>query len=577
MSTPIIHDRSIYISNKSSSLASAAFESVRKDGRFMQAADNVLKDLLNVQLTESKTGRSEKTDPSSVPLRAPVMSRQDKLNTEGQLTLLLGRLALLMGETSVSEFASRLETRLAMIESRKKKGEKLSDTFKSVLEQAHSAMDLYEKKMEILEKAKETHSENTANLELAEKKFNNLSPGEPGYDLLQKEVESVRNECSVSKKNLEIALSSANAAHSEARDKTQQLDRITSQMQGTFLTVNQTDKNQTDNLNSISRFTMLLSIFIELVGKNNEESLNNDMALFRALQESRKDEMLRKSEEHQEETRKAEALNRTMGCIGKVVGALITVGSVIAAVFSGGAALGLAAAGLALMLADGIVKAATGTSFIQQALNPVVQYVLKPLMDIIGKAISEVLKGIGVDKNMAEMVGNIMGAIVSAIATVAVVVAVAVFGKSAVSTLGNILNKMFGENIKKLLPDVLKHVIQNSSKILTQGMQRITGRPGGEVIGNALNKTVLGMSSANTAVQSGAGVAEGVFLKKASDAFADFTLARFSGEQLQQWLKQAVELFGNNSKIALELQKTLSSVIQQHSDASRFISRQIRG
>ncbi len=137
---------------------------------------------------------------------------------------------------------------------------------------------------------------------------------------------------------------------------------------------------------------MLLSIFIELVGKNNEESLKNDMALFRTLQESRQEEMLKKSEEYQEETRKAEVLNRTMGCVGKVVGALLTVASVVAAAFTGGAALGLAAASLALILTDGIVKAATGTSFIQEALNPVIQHVLKPLMDIIGKAVAKIRK-----------------------------------------------------------------------------------------------------------------------------------------------------------------------------------------
>ncbi len=39
--------------------------------------------------------------------------------------------------------------------------------------------------------------------------------------------------------------------------------------------------------------------------------------------------------------------------------------------FTGGASLALAAVGLAVMVADEIVKAATGVSFIQQALNPI--------------------------------------------------------------------------------------------------------------------------------------------------------------------------------------------------------------
>ncbi|ELO24253.1 type III secretion system translocon subunit SctE, partial [Salmonella enterica] len=80
---------------------------------------------------------------------------------------------------------------------------------------------------------------------------------------------------------------------------------------------------------------------------------------------------------------------------GKVLGALLTIVSVVAAVFTGGASLALAAVGLAVMVADEIVKAATGVSFIQQAPNPIMEHVLKPLMELIGKAITKALEGLG--------------------------------------------------------------------------------------------------------------------------------------------------------------------------------------
>lgn len=216
-----------------------------------------------------------------------------------------------------------------------------------------------------------------------------------------------------------------------------------------------------------------------------------------------------------------------MGCIGKVLGALLTIVSVVAAVFTGGASLALAAVGLAVMVADEIVKAATGVSFIQQALNPIMEHVLKPLMELIGKAITKALEGLGVDKKTAEMAGSIVGAIVAAIAMVAVIVVVAVVGKGAAAKLGNALSKMMGETIKKLVPNVLKQLAQNGSKLFTQGMQRITSGLGNvgskmglqtnalskELVGNTLNKVALGMEVTNTAAQSAGGVAEGVFIK----------------------------------------------------------------
>ncbi|EMR6705447.1 type III secretion system translocon subunit SctE, partial [Salmonella enterica] len=64
--------------------------------------------------------------------------------------------------------------------------------------------------------------------------------------------------------------------------------------------------------------------------------------------------------------------------------------------------------------------------------------------------------------------------------------------------------------------------------------------------------------------------------KNASEALADFTLARFAMDQIQQWLKQSVEIFGENQKVTAELQKVMSSAVQQNADASRFILRQSR-
>lgn len=151
-------------------------------------------------------------------------------------------------------------------------------------------------------------------------------------------------------------------AGSDAKAKAEKADNILTKFQGTTNAASQSQvaQGEKDNLSNVARLTMLMAMFIEIVGKNTEESLQSDLALFSALQEGRQAEMEKKSTEFQEETRKAEETNRIMGCIGKVLGALLTIVSVVAAVFTGGASLALAAVGLAVMVADEIVKAATG-------------------------------------------------------------------------------------------------------------------------------------------------------------------------------------------------------------------------
>ncbi|SUH02147.1 pathogenicity island 1 effector protein [Salmonella enterica subsp. enterica] len=529
---------------------------------------------------------------NTVGLKPPTDAAREKLSSEGQLTLLLGKLMTLLGDVSLSQLESRLAVWQAMIESQKEMGIQVSKEFQTALGEAQEATDLYEASIKKTDTAKSVYDAAAKKLTQAQNKLQSLDPADPGYAQAEAAVEQAGKEATEAKEALDKATDATVKAGTDAKAKAEKADNILTKFQGTAnaASQNQVSQGEQDNLSNVARLTMLMAMFIEIVGKNTEESLQNDLALFNALQEGRQAEMEKKSAEFQEETRKAEETNRIMGCIGKVLGALLTIVSVVAAVFTGGASLALAAVGLAVMVADEIVKAATGVSFIQQALNPIMEHVLKPLMELIGKAITKALEGLGVDKKTAEMAGSIVGAIVAAIAMVAVIVVVAVVGKGAAAKLGNALSKMMGETIKKLVPNVLKQLAQNGSKLFTQGMQRITSGLGNvgskmglqtnalskELVGNTLNKVALGMEVTNTAAQSAGGVAEGVFIKNASEALADFMLARFAMDQIQQWLKQSVEIFGENQKVTAELQKAMSSAVQQNADASRFILRQSR-
>ncbi|ECH9656961.1 type III secretion system needle tip complex protein [Salmonella enterica] len=575
-------------------LAEAAFEGVRKNTDFLKAADKAFKDVVATKAGDLKVGtKSGETTFNTVGLTPPTDAAREKLSSEGQLTLLLGKLMTLLGDVSLSQLESRLAVWQAMIESQKAMGLQVSKEFQAALGEAEKATDIYEESIKKMDTAKSVYDTAAKKLTQAQNKLQSMDPSDPGYAKAEAAEGQARKEAKDAKTAFDKAKKAADLAGTDAKTKTEQADNILTKFQGTTNVVaSQTEvaKGEKDNLSNVARLTMLMAMFIEIVGKNNEEGLQNDLALFNALQEGRQAEMEKKSAEFQEETRKAEETNRIMGCIGKVLGALLTIVSVVAAVFTGGASLALAAVGLAVMVADEIVKAATGVSFIQQALNPIMEHVLKPLMELIGKAITKALEGLGVDKKTAEMAGSIVGAIVAAIAMVAVIVVVAVVGKGAAAKLGNALSKMMGETIKKLVPNVLKQLAQNGSKLFTQGMQRITSGLGNvgskmglqtnalskELVGNTLNKVALGMEVTNTAAQSAGGVAEGVFIKNASEAIADFTLARFAMDQIQQWLKQSVEIFGENQKVTAELQKVMSSAVQQNADASRFILRQSR-
>ncbi|HEF8785963.1 TPA: type III secretion system translocon subunit SctE [Providencia alcalifaciens] len=575
------------------SLARAAFEHVRKGDSFVKAADEALKAVLASKASETDAGASTKLDANglkSVPLTPPSAEAKEALNSEGTLTFLLGQLMALMGEVSISQLEARLDAWKAMVEANKALGDKISSDFQSAAADAEKAMDAYQDALDELRNIKQKQEAQSKVLQSAQEKLSKLKPSDAGYQEALASVEQASKEAELLQKQAEAAEQKAMSAHADATEKAEKADKILTQSQGLNLPRSQNEQNAEDNLTSVARMTMLMSMFVQLVGKNSEESLKADLDIFKALQEGRQKEMEVKAAEYAKEVQKAEEVNKIMGCVGKIVGALLTIASIVGAVFSGGASLALAAVGVALMVADEVTKAATGTSFIQQALNPIMENILKPLMQAIGKALSDALSAMGVDKKTADLVGSILGAVLAAVAMVAVIAVVAVVGKGAASKLGDMMSKLLGETIKKLMPTVLRQLASNGSKVLSQGMQRLTsglgelGAKAGlkadalskELIGNTINKTVLGLEVAHTGAQSAGNITQGVFLKNSTEALADFTVAKASNEQIQMWLREAVEKFSNDLRVTQELQQMLSAAAQNSAETARAILRQSR-
>lgn len=578
MSDASIISRSGYLQNPR--LAEAAFESVRKDGKFLAAADQALKSVLAVKAGEN-SGQVHVTerDLATPMLTQPTPRAKDELNSAGKLALLVGQLMVLMGEVSLSQLEGRLATWRAMMESQKAMGNQLSQELQTALEGAEQATDAYQLALTALSISKSALEAAEQKLAQAQTTLDALSPDDAGYSQALAAREQAANERGQAKQKVDQAQASAELAHSQAVEKGEKADKLLTQAQGVGIRNDSLQKSEKDNLSNVAKLTLLMAMFAELVGKNSEESLKNDLALFQALQEGRKTEMEKKSAEYQEEVRKAEELNRIMGCVGKILGALLTVVSVVAAAFTGGASLALAAVGLALMMADEITKATTGVSFMQEALKPLMENILKPLMEMIGKAISKALEEFGVDKKKAEMIGAIAGAVLAAIAMVAIIVVVSLVGKGAAAKLGNAMSKFFGDAVKKIVPNVLKEFAKKASTSATQLAQRVglrTDTLGKQLMANRLNTAVLVGEVGNETAQAGGNVASGIFMKNASEAMADFHLARAAMEQISQWLKQAVETFSDSQKVTQELNRAMSAALQQNAEAGRFILRQSR-
>ncbi|MGY4730883.1 type III secretion system translocon subunit SctE [Burkholderia pyrrocinia] len=324
--------------------------------------------------------------------------------------------------------------------------------------------------------------------------------------------------------------------------------------------------------------TLILGELQGLISKSNVDSLEAKQKLFNEMQQKREAELQKKSDEYQEQVRKADEMQKTMGCIGKIVGWLVTAVSFAAAAFTGGASLALAAVGLALAVGDEICKAATGVSFMDKIMQPIMDTILKPLMSLISSLITKALVACGVDKQAAELAGAILGAVVTGVALVAAAFAGASLVKAVASKVMTAvegqLTKLMESSIGKMVTEMVENFTEKSgvealgSRTATAmtRMRKAIGvetKEDGKLLANRLDKTSLVLNTGNQITQAAGGVVVGVARKKAADLLADIKEGMSDIKFLGELLKQAVDTFAQQNRV-------LASLMQDMSDASEM-------
>ncbi|EKC7685913.1 type III secretion system translocon subunit SctE [Salmonella enterica] len=236
----------------------------------------------------------------------------------------------------------------------------------------------------------------------------------------------------------------------------------------------------TDTDTDTDKITYLMALIAQLVGDNARDELESASALRKKLSEAAARDSERKAKEYAEQVRKAEHMQKAMGCLGKVLGWVVTAVGVVAAAFTGGASLALAGVGLGLVVGDEIYHAVTGHSFIQDGL----QLVMKPLMEFMSKSFSKLLSDFGIKGKIKELVGNIMGAIAASLIFIAgLAVAGSVIGKVGCAVFQNVgasLAKKFAESelsalLARQLSKFIPNIIGDIFKKLCGGIGRAFG------------------------------------------------------------------------------------------------------
>ncbi|KVO87691.1 hypothetical protein WL21_04730 [Burkholderia ubonensis] len=335
------------------------------------------------------------------------------------------------------------------------------------------------------------------------------------------------------------------------------------------------------DVSTLEKILTLFARYGEMLAERGENRIEVEGARIQAAIKDRAQKMQDELKRVEQENAKAQELNKTAGCLGKIIGAVVTAVSVVAAVFTGGASLAVAGIGVALMVADSIVEATTGTSFIAKALEPLMA-LLQPVLDFLAGAVADLLQSFGVDESIAKMIA--MVAVAVALAAAVVALSVTGVGGAVVSGLGrvgSVVAKGMEKTLGKMIPEVMKHGARRMAAGLSQIVEAGMGRIGlgntvqRQVVGSRLTQGAAVMNAAQTAAVGGLNIAAEVHRVDAAKSEKAMTLADHDQKVLTQMMQNLIELIATKTKASLDMFALMSRTTEAHHDSGVAIARTI--
>ncbi|WP_368565606.1 type III secretion system translocon subunit SctE [Pseudoxanthomonas sp. UTMC 1351] len=499
-----------------------------------------------------------------------------RLTPEAKLTLLLAQLAELLQDTAVESTNARLELLKAQRAHQKASFERLSQSLNQAegelaqkLEQAQSAGEEAQRALQAANRAAERVRQLQAQLAAT-------SPSDPNHASLNDQLRQASGQADHLRAAAQTALGVSDAANAGMEAALDEVNRLDAEIER-LVHVAPPSLSPPRAMTNAAKLSELLATLNQLISENSLLKLEADTKLTKDLLKSQEAENTRRSEEYQAEQAKAAQLEKTMGCIGKIVGWLITVVAVIAAPFSGGASLALAAVGLALV----IVEEATGFSVLGKAFEPIMQHVLMPLINAISKGLTQMLENMGVDAAVARKVGSILGAVIGAAVMVAVIVLAVVVGRSAAAN----LLKQIGPMINKMMARVMPQILKDASASMAAGSAKLTG-----ALTKALGSTVDDMGArmgkvlvatqvtqfASSVGSSAGNVVAADIRVEAETIMGELMSGLENSKLIRESLEDAQQEFIKANEIAMSFLAKMSDVMEQSLRSGNFVVNNIR-
>lgn len=384
---------------------------------------------------------------------------------------------------------------------------------------------------------------------------------------------------------------------------------------------------------ALTRTAMMIMIITEFIMKMEEaasEKLQNDLELNKIQQLARQTEMKRKSDEYEQQVKKAEDAQKMAGCIGKILGGVAIALGAVTTVF-GGAGVALMAVGIALMVADPIAAALTGQSLTERLMNPLMEHVFMPLMNVLGDIVTALfdMTPLGlllnaIDKATGANMMDTIHMVVTAAVTIAAIVAIALVAKSSAkfmiekmtqaltSAIMQSIKQALAQAMNKVIPQVVNQTLKQGGAAVSRATQAAVRQVGkvtkdinkklddiservskniahilkpddpqavrnlGKIAINRIDMLKTGVQTSMPIVQSGMNINIANLRLNAAKALAAVDMASVDMSILRDLLKTILARFKHEQELTQVMNISLSNAMKNSADAHRFIVRNIQ-
>lgn len=545
--------------------------------------------LATAAASRAETTVSQQRDPAAPDLRPVDMARVrqavgeegERLTPEAMLQKLLAMLGKILDDHTFRSMRDRAELIQQRMQARAAEGHRLSAALQAAQATVDACLSEAEQAGAQAEAAMAAAEEARLEVERLQKQLDETAPDAPEYQELMARRDAAAQRAGMLKDQAQGALQRFDAAQAalnlallKAEEIAGEIDKI--QPPG-IPQPGMAGQGEVYRTNA-ARLQELLGVLNQIVATNSELKLKNDTEFTQKVLKQREAENMRRSKEYQEQVEKARAAEKKMGCIGKIIGWAITVVAVVAAPFSGGASLALAAVGLALAITEEV----TGKSLLGKVFEPVIQ-VLQKFAELLTTIVMEALKGVGaISEEQAKKVSGIVAAVMTAVLMVAMMVAATVVGgSSAASRFGAKISAVVIKQISKAVPQIVK----NTAKSVAKSASSLSGTMAKKLGTDTTTMATRSMMVSNTAQvfqaanQTSQGIGRVVIADmdvKAAEIIAALELGLWNSQLLRQMIEQSFQRFVDTNQVAQDLMEKISDVQAEANQTGRIVVGNIR-